>query len=149
MAAGMLVMFRWELDASGSLARAQTVALTTMVVFQVLQAGNARSEVESVFRRSPCSNPFLLVGTTGALLLHIAALYLPPTQYVLRIEPIELAAWGRILAMASTILIAMELHKALRGGQAARHKVRLPADGDTSGNTSRRTMREDADDALH
>ena len=44
MGAGMLVMFRWELDSTGSLVRAQTVALTTMVVYQVFQAGNARSE---------------------------------------------------------------------------------------------------------
>ena len=53
----MLAMFRWELDSTGSLVRAQTVALTTMVVYQVFQAGNARSERESVLRRSPWSNP--------------------------------------------------------------------------------------------
>ncbi|MCO8129360.1 HAD-IC family P-type ATPase [Acidimicrobiia bacterium EGI L10123] len=114
MGAGMLLMFRWELDASGSVARAQTVALTTMVVYQVLQAGNARSETESVFHRNPFSNRFLFVATAAALSLHVAALYLPPTQYVLRVEPIGLDAWGRILVVTVSILVAMEAHKALR-----------------------------------
>jgi magnesium-transporting ATPase (P-type) len=114
MGAGMLFMFRWELDSSGSLVRAQTVALTTMVVFQVFQAGNSRSETESVFRRNPFSNRFLFVATTAALGIHVAALYLPPTQYLLRVEPIELGAWLRIVAIATSILVAMEFHKAIR-----------------------------------
>ncbi len=114
MGAGMLALFRWELNASGSLIRAQTVALTTMVVYQVFQAGNSRSETESVFRRSPFSNRFLLIATATALGIHIAALYLPPTQYVLRVEPIGIDAWIRIVAVATTILFAMELHKIFR-----------------------------------
>lgn len=114
MGAGMLVMFRWELDATGSLTRAQTVALTTMVVYQVFQAGNARSETESVLRRNPFSNRFLFLATSAALSIHVAALYLPPTQYVLRVEPIDVGAWLRIVAIATSILLAMEAHKALR-----------------------------------
>ena len=85
-----------------------------MVVYQVFQAGNARSETESVFRRNPFSNRFLFLATIAALGIHIAALYLPPTQYVLRVEPIELGAWLRIVAIATSILVAMEVHKALR-----------------------------------
>ena len=112
MGAGMLIMFRWELDATGSLIKAQTVALTTMVVFQVFQAGNSRSETESVLRRSPFSNKLLFLATVAALGIHIAALYLPPTQYVLRVEPIDLASWLRIVVIATSILVAMELHKA-------------------------------------
>ncbi len=114
MATGMLVLFRLELDATGSLIQAQTVALTTMVVFQVFQAGNARSEHESVLHRNPFSNPFLFAATAAALGIHIAALHLPPTQYVLRVEPIDLGSWMRIVIVASSILVAMELHKLAR-----------------------------------
>jgi magnesium-transporting ATPase (P-type) len=119
MGAGALLMFRMELDATDSLVRAQTVALTTMVVFQVFQVGNARSETESVLRRSPLSNRFLLVATIASLGVHVAALYLPPTQYMLRVEPIELTTWLRIVAVATTILVAMELHKLLRRSGAS------------------------------
>jgi magnesium-transporting ATPase (P-type) len=114
MGIGTLAMFRWELDATGSLPAAQTVALTTMVLFQMFQAGNARSEHRSLFRMSPWSNPFLFVSVIAALVIHAGALYLPPTQFVLRVEPIALDTWVRIFLVASTLLVAMEIHKAIR-----------------------------------
>jgi calcium-translocating P-type ATPase len=114
MAAGTFLMFAWELDGTGSLALAQTVALMTMVVFQMFQAFNSRSEVRSVLRMDPFSNPFLLVSIVGAFLISVAALYIPLTQIILRIEPIGLDAWLRIFAVASTLLVAMEMHKVLR-----------------------------------
>ncbi len=94
MAAGTLYLFRSELDAGATLQRAPTVALTTMVIFQMFHLGNSRSEHLSVFRKNPLSHPFLLAATTAALVVHIGALYFGPTQLILRVEPIELAAWG-------------------------------------------------------
>jgi Ca2+-transporting ATPase len=85
-----------------------------MVVFQVFQAGNSRSETESVFRRNPFSNRLLFIATIAALGIHVAALYLPPTQYVLRVEPISLDTWARIVVVATSIIVVMELHKVLR-----------------------------------
>ncbi|CAN5497840.1 cation-transporting P-type ATPase [soil metagenome] len=114
MAAGALVMFRWELDRSDSLMAAQTVALTTMVIFMALHAGNSRSEARSLFTVNPLTNPFLLMATTAAVGVHVLALYLPPTQFVLRIEPLDTAAWIRILPIALAIIVAMEIDKAVR-----------------------------------
>ncbi|MFB9836196.1 cation-translocating P-type ATPase [Actinoallomurus acaciae] len=114
MAVGTLRLFRWELTMGGSLHRAQTVALSTMVVFQAFQVGNTRSEWRSIFRISPFANRFLFLATAAALGVHVTALYLPVTQYVLRVEPIELQAWLRIVAVAASVIVAMELHKALR-----------------------------------
>ncbi|MEX2205629.1 MAG: HAD-IC family P-type ATPase [Myxococcota bacterium] len=115
MAAGTLCVFHWELGEAGSVARAQTVALTTMVLFQVFHVGNSRSEHQSVFTRSPFSNRFLLLATVAALSVHVAALFLVPIQLVLRVEAIaEPATWLRMIAVASTILLTMELHKWLR-----------------------------------
>jgi Ca2+-transporting ATPase len=114
MAAGTLVMFRWELDRTGDLSQAQTVALTTMVVFMALHVGNARTESRSALRVNPLANPFLLVATVAALGVHVAALYLPPTQWLLRVEPIDPQAWVRIVAVATTVLVAVEIDKFLR-----------------------------------
>jgi Ca2+-transporting ATPase len=123
MAAGTLALFRWELDATGSLAQAQTAALTTMVLFQAFQVGNSRSEFLSVFAKSPWSNPFLLAASAVALVVHLVALNLGPTQFVLRVEPlVGLGVWVRLLAVAASIVVAMEAHKWLRGraGRRAR-----------------------------
>jgi magnesium-transporting ATPase (P-type) len=116
MAAGTLVMFRWQLDRSGSLEDARSVALTTLVAFQVFQAGNSRSERTSILRTPPFSNPFLALATIAAVAVHVAALYLPPTQYVLRVGPIDPIAWVTLIGVASSILVAMEVHKWVRRG---------------------------------
>ncbi len=114
MAAGALLMFDWQLGRSDSLVAAQSVVLTTLVVFEAFQAGNARSENQSLFRLNPLGNPFLFWATLGALLLHVGAMYFPPAQYVLGIEPISGAAWLRAILVASSILVVTEIHKAIR-----------------------------------
>lgn len=111
---GTLAMFRWDLDRSGSLVHAQTIALTTMVLFQMFQAGNARSETRSILRMNPWSNRFLLLASLGSLAIHVAAMYLPPTQYVLHLEPINVASWVWILLIALSIVVVIDLEKALR-----------------------------------
>jgi magnesium-transporting ATPase (P-type) len=115
MGVGTLGVFYWELSAGTTLPEARTAALTTLVLFQAFQVGNARSETQSVFLRSPFSNPFLLIATASALLIHMGALYFGPTQYVLRVVPFgDLGTLARIVLVAATIIIAMELHKLLR-----------------------------------
>jgi magnesium-transporting ATPase (P-type) len=115
MATGTLALFLLEYDAHGDLPTAQTVALTTMVLFQVFHVGNSRSEHGSAFSKSPLSNPFLFVGSVVALALHVAALYLPFTQFVLRVEPLDLETWVRMVAVAASIIVVVEIHKLLRG----------------------------------
>jgi magnesium-transporting ATPase (P-type) len=113
-ATGALSLFAWELARTGSLVHAQTAALTTLVLFEAFHVGNSRSERTSVFRINPFSNRFLFTATAAALAVHIAALSLPWTRYVLRIVPLELTTWLRMLAVAATIVVGMELHKWLR-----------------------------------
>ena len=120
MAAGTMLVFRRVLDATDDLGLAQTVALTTMVVFQMFHVGNSRSEHRSIFQLSPVSNPFLFIATVASLVVHVGALYVPWTQFVLRVQPIELEVWVEIIAVASTILVAVELHKLLRRGSQSR-----------------------------
>lgn len=114
MGGGILFLFRWELDAGQSLEYARSVALTGLVVFEVFHVGNSRSEHVSAFRKSVFSNRFLLAATFAAVSVHLAALYLPATQYILRVEPIGLDSWLRIVAVGSSILVGIELHKLLR-----------------------------------
>lgn len=126
MAAGTLWMFHRELSATGSLQHAQTVALTTMVVFQAFQAGNARSTSRSLFSISPVANRFLFAATAAAVGLHVTALYLPATQHLLRVAPIGLQTWFTIVLVASSLLVVVEAHKAVR----RRWTERSPSGGD-------------------
>jgi len=80
-------------------------------LLQNVHVANSRSETKSAFRISPFSNPLLLAGVVGAQLLHISMLYLPVGQKLLSTEPITLQSWLILLALAGTLLVAMELHK--------------------------------------
>jgi len=123
MAAGTLVLFRLEIDAGHSVEHARTVALTSMVLFQVFHVGNSRSESRSVFRMNPFSNRLLLLGTAVALGLHAGALVFGPAQTVLRVESLDLATWLRVAAVASSVIAVVELHKLLRRRPAASDRL--------------------------
>lgn len=112
MAAAAMFVFRWELDHTGSLAQARTASLTTLVLAMALHLGNVKSERFSVFRTNLLNNRFLFVAAAAALGLHAGALYLPATQFLLKVEPIDGATWGVAAAVALSVLIAGELHKA-------------------------------------
>jgi magnesium-transporting ATPase (P-type) len=111
MAAGTLAIFAAAQAATDSLAQAQTAAVTTMVAFQAFHAANARAERTSAFRLNPRGNPFLLAAIAGAVALHVVAVYLPATQYVLRFEPFPSQLWLPIVAVAATVVAVNEVHK--------------------------------------
>ncbi|MEX2374924.1 MAG: cation transporting ATPase C-terminal domain-containing protein, partial [Dehalococcoidia bacterium] len=115
MALGTVLLFLFETDRGRSLDEARTIALTTMVLFQVFHIGNSRSEHGSAFAKSPLVNPLLLLGTLIALVIHIGSLHWGPTQYILRVEPLDIETWVRMIAVASTVIVVVELHKLLRG----------------------------------
>ena len=127
--------FWWLVPSPGAenyeqqVAAARNALLLLMVLFENIHIGNCRSETKSALTLSPLRSPFLLGGAIGALLVHIAAMYLPPLQRVLETEPVSLETWGLLLGLALTVFVAMELHKwswsvrqrrSRRGGQLER-----------------------------
>jgi magnesium-transporting ATPase (P-type) len=112
MGAIALALFWWSLDRTGSIEQARTVALTALVIAQAYHVFNSRALARSVFRTNPLSNRFLLAAQVTALVVHVGALYLPATQFVLRVEPIDAASWARILLAGLAVILVNELHKA-------------------------------------
>ncbi len=98
-------------------------------MFQAFQVGNARSENRSLFRLSPASNPFLFTAA-AAVAVHVAARYLPPTRHVLRVEPIGIDAWGRVVLVVASIPVAIKADKAVRRRKSRRSR---PAAGPGEG----------------
>lgn len=92
---------------------ARNLVLMLMVLFENVQVGNCRSETRSAFRLNPFRNPLLLFGTVIAQVIHIGALYTPGLSTVLEVQPITFEQWIELLLCALSILLAIELHKAL------------------------------------
>jgi len=103
--------FYWMLHSGWSEDSARNALLLLMVLFGNIHVGNSRSETKSVFTLSPLRSPSLLGGVILAFLIHVAAMYSPLGQKVLRVEPVSLTTWAALLGLALTVIIVMEIHK--------------------------------------
>ncbi len=112
--------YAWEIHQGMSGEYARTAATTMLVVFLALHIGSCRSEFRSIFRKSPLSNPVLLIGTLTALGVHVGSMYLGPTRALLRFEPLEARSWLTIIMFAPLVVVLVEAHKAVRGPGARR-----------------------------
>lgn len=111
---GVLFVYFFALQRGVDLDVARTMAVTTMVFFQFFQVWNSRSEKESIFTMNPLSNEFLFVGLIGSFLAHLLVLYHPALEWLFSMRPLDVMQWVQILAVASTIIIVVEIDKALR-----------------------------------
>lgn len=114
IAAGVIYSFKSALDEGSSVEHARTLAMTTMVLFQFFQAWNSRSELQSIFRLNPLSNPFLFYSMIAAFLAQIAVVYVPALQWVFRTDAIAGMEWAKIALIASSVIVAVEIDKLLR-----------------------------------
>jgi magnesium-transporting ATPase (P-type) len=107
--------FAWLLDHGRTLEAARNEVLLLYVLFENCHLGNVRSETRSAFAVSPFRNPYLVLGAVVAQALHIGAMHTPGLRDVLRIEPVSVAGWLGLLAVSTTVVLAMEAYKLVRG----------------------------------
>jgi len=108
IAIGTLAVFRSEI---ADLARARTLAFTTIVMFQLFNAFNCRSERNGLLKTGIFSNKKLWVAVLISLLLQLAVVYVPFLQVPFRTVAIGLADWVKLTAVASSVFIIMEVRK--------------------------------------
>lgn len=115
MAATMTVfsLLLFGLSYEADLAKAMTISLTLLAVFQWFNAWNSRSETESVFRMSLWSNKFMVGGTLVAFVSQLLAVYHPFFQSFLRTVPLALSDWLIIIMLSTSIILVEEVRKFL------------------------------------
>ena len=106
-----LFAYYGALDAGLDVVSAQTLALTAMIVFQKCSVFAFRSFTQPSWRIGVASNPWLLAAVFGTLAVQALAVYWPPLQGVLGLEPLSASAWITIAALAAPLLIVPELVK--------------------------------------
>lgn len=110
MAAGTLWAFT-RAERSGSLRYAQTVAFTTLAMFQVFNSLNCRSRDKSVFRLGLFSNPYLIGAIALSVVLQVAAQTVPFMQAALGTVPLGWVDWRSIVLISGSIFVADEMRK--------------------------------------
>ncbi len=118
MGAGTLYMIDAALPGglvpgAGSLRYAQTMAFTTLVLFQLFNVFNARSDDASAFR-GLFTNRWLWGAVIVSVILQIAVVYTPFLQQAFSTERLTAVDWVRCTAVASSVLWLGELRKLFR-----------------------------------
>jgi Ca2+-transporting ATPase len=117
MAAGTLLVLDASLpggliDGSGNMRYAQTMAFTTLMLFQLFNVFNARSDRRTAFQ-GLLTNGWLWAAVALALALQVAVIYMPVLQQAFSTQELAPRDWLLCAATASSVLWLRELSKTL------------------------------------
>jgi len=104
-------LFLFQMYAETDIAKAWTVSLTVLAVFQWFNVWNCRSESTSFFQMDFFSNTYLLAATAVVISLQMVAVYMPFFQRFLHTVPLNLSEWMMIIAVATSIVVVEEIRK--------------------------------------
>jgi P-type Ca2+ transporter type 2C len=115
MAAGTLLVLDASLpggliEGSGNMRYAQTMAFTTLMLFQIFNVFNARSDERSAFV-GLFSNQWLWGAVLLSLVLQVAVIYIPFLQQAFSTVSLRFNDWLCCAAVASSVLWLRELGK--------------------------------------
>jgi magnesium-transporting ATPase (P-type) len=114
LTAGTFGLFLWEQYQGASIEQARTVAVNTLVMFEIFYLFNSRFMTAPVLNRAGLfGNRYVLYAVGLLLLFQLAFTYLPPLQTLFGTAAIGAEIWLRILIVASSVLFIVELEKAL------------------------------------
>jgi magnesium-transporting ATPase (P-type) len=118
MTAGAVGLFFYEYHAdlaagiAPEIARAesQTVAVTTIILFQCAYLLNCRSLTESAWRIGLFSNPYVYFGIGATLVLQLGFVYAPPLNALFHTHPLEAVDWiaPTLVALAGLPVLSLE-----------------------------------------
>lgn len=103
---------------------ARNIVLLLMVLIQNVHVFNCRSETASVFTIPLRNNYVLVVGIFVLQVLHVGAMQIPFMQDILRIAPVTLSDWLKLVPTAAIMVLVMEVFK------WATRRAGLPEAGD-------------------
>jgi magnesium-transporting ATPase (P-type) len=96
-----------------SFALSQTVALNTLVFFEIFYLFNSRSLVEPAHTVDLRANPWLPIGVLSCLASQLLVTYWSPLNSVFQTEGIGLYDWLAAALMASSVFFAVEFEKVI------------------------------------
>ena len=111
---GTFGLFLWEMERGLGIEHARTVAVNTLVMFEIFYLFNSRYITAPVLNREGLlGNRYALLAVALLLLFQLAFTYFPPLQQLFGTTAIEPVVWLRIVAVTSSVLLLVELEKAL------------------------------------
>ncbi len=97
--------------ADSGIMKARTIVFTSVVMFEMFNTLNCRSEKQSAFRVGVFKNRYLLLAVLSSILLQLVVVYSPQLQPYFETVSLNLVDWLIITAISSTCLIGVEVAK--------------------------------------
>lgn len=109
---GTFGLFLWEMERGVSIEHARTVAVNTLVMFEIFYLFNSRYITASVFSwEGLTGNRYVLIAIGILVIFQLGFTYIAPMQSLFGTTAIDFTIWLHILLVASTILFLVELEK--------------------------------------
>ena len=109
---GTFGLFLWELDQGAPLNVARSVAVNTLVMFEIFYLFSARFLLApSLTREGLTGNCYVLYAISLLIVFQLAFTYLPPMQLMFATANMSAEAWLRVVIVASSVLFLVELEK--------------------------------------
>ena len=109
---GTFGLFIWEMERGMSIEHARTVAVNTLVVFEIFYLFNSRYIKASIFNWAGLTgNRYVLIAVTLLIIFQLGFTYLEPMQSLFGTTVIGFNIWLRILLVSSSVLFLVELEK--------------------------------------
>lgn len=109
---GTFGLFLWEQAQGASLEVARSVAVNTLVMFEIFYLFSARFLLaSSLTREGIFGNRYVLYAIGLLIIFQIALTYAPPMQLMFGTADMSIDAWLRVVAVASSVLFLVESEK--------------------------------------
>jgi len=109
MSFGTLLLFKLNI---ANINYARTMAFTTLIVFQLMNAFNFKSH-RSIFKTGILNNKKLIYAVLFSFILQLIVIYTPAINIIFKVTPINAIDWLYIFLVSSSVLIFIEIRKFL------------------------------------
>jgi len=111
---GTFGLFLWERDQGTSIELARTIAVNTLVMFEIFYLFSARYLLApSLTYAGLFGNRYVLYAIGLLIIFQLAFTYLVPMQILFATTAMSAEAWLRVIIVASSVLVLVEIEKLL------------------------------------
>jgi len=124
--AGTFGLFVWEREHDASIELARTVAVNTLVMFEIFYLFSSRYLLRpSLTYEGLTGNRYVLYAIGLLILVQLGFTYLSPMQAMFATVAMDISAWIRVVIVGSSVLFLVEVEKMLLR-KSAELKRRIP-----------------------
>ncbi|MGR9044421.1 MAG: cation-transporting P-type ATPase [Gammaproteobacteria bacterium] len=114
MLVGTFGLFLWERSQDNPVETARTVAVNTLVGFEIFYVINSRYLTGSVLNlRGLFGNGWMWLAIFLLILFQLGFTYWPPMQLLFKTTALDVQTWNRIIAVSSSVFLLIEIEKFL------------------------------------